>query len=253
MGPGEIFLTSALATLLLGHPRTSSPNLQPIERFSDRGVKSFDRAAGSAEAAQSPVTAAIDRLAIHQTGDGGAKLRLRGTIGSHGTGDSLHPYRWLPQHMSDWTDAHGSMPVAPPAHTQAVHWIQDATGLSEGRVAGLLGVERITVRNWKAGKPIKEASLRRLFETKDVLQRARRQYSRQAELVAWLHTPDLEHGISPATLLSQGEFDRARFLAILAPTAVESLPAWARRPVAAAWHGALEDLERPGEFVVDSS
>lgn len=252
MGPNESFLTSAPAALLIGNPRTSSPNLQSVERFYDRGTQTLARSARHAEA-QSPVSAEIDHVASQQTDDGGAKLRTRRFVGSHGTGDTLRLYRWIPHEHGGSVSAYDSLQFVLPAHTQAVLWIQEATGMSEGRAAELLTVERITVRNWKAGKPIKEASLRRLFETKDVLQRAQRQYSRRDELIAWLHTPDAEQGISPARLLEQGEFDRARFLAVLAPTAVEPLPAWARRPVAVAWRGAVEDLERPGEFADDSS
>lgn len=253
MGPGELFMASALAALLLGNPPTSSPNLQPLDRFYERDAKSVDRFSPLAETTRSPGSAVTDRLAFNQTGDGGATLRAHRTIGSRGTGDTGYPFRWLSHQMRVWTDDYSTFPLALPAHTQAVHWIQHATGLSEGSVAELLGVERMTVRNWKAAKAIREASLRRLFETRDVLQRARRQYSGQAELVAWLYTPDGEHGISPARLLDQGEFDRARFLAVLTPTTVEPMPVWARRPVAAAWRGAMEDLERPGEFVDDSS
>jgi DNA-binding transcriptional regulator YiaG len=202
--------------------------------------------------------ASVERLRLfaEQTDDAGAKLRLQELVTSEGTGevdDGSYRQQSLerPEFGAFGTAKNVVEEMAP--HTQAVFWIQSATGLSEGRVAELLDVERMTVRNWKAGKRIKDTSSRRLFEIKDVLQRAQRWHAKQDELVTWLYTPDREQGISPARLLLQGEFDRARFLAVLKPSKVESTPQWARRPVPAAWRGALEVPERPGEFVEDLS
>jgi hypothetical protein len=72
-------------------------------------------------------------------------------------------------------------------------------------------------------------------------------------LVTWLDTPDPEFGISPRRLLERGEVDRARLLAVMSPTTVAPMPAWAKRPVAPAWQSALERPERRGEFLDDAS
>jgi hypothetical protein len=201
--------------------------------------------------------AARERIAAEQTGDAGVKL-CRRTLGVFvGTGDELTPAApSAPQHWATGKAvqdvALSSASVAP--HADAVRWIQQVTRLSDGKIAALLNVkQRQTVLNWKAGKSIEVTNLRQLMETKDVLARAQRWHSHPNELVAWLHTPDPDHGVSPAKLLSQGDFDRARFLAVLAPSMVEPTPTWAKRPVPAAWRGALEEPDRPGEFVEDSS
>ena len=134
------------------------------------------------------------------------------------------------------------------SHAQAAKWIQDQTGFSEERIAYLLGITRMTFRNWKAGAAITAAHRQRLFETKDVLERAMQQHSRRDELVAWLETPDLIEGTTPANLLHNGNINRARLLAVLSPTSVVQTPAWARGPLPEAWGDVLEHPELPGEF-----
>jgi len=191
------------------------------------------------------VVTSRDRLFAQPTDDAGAKLWPRYDVHFAGTGDDI----FISPHHDSWRSRpptgaiHAPVKVIStqlPPQADAVQWIQQATGLSEVRLAELLGVGRLTVRHWKAGNPIKqEASLRRLLETKDVLRRAQRWHPRPEELVTWLHTPDPDAGISPARLLAHGEFDRARLLAVLEPSAVEPTPAWAKRPVPAAWQEAL--------------
>jgi hypothetical protein len=260
MGPGEIFVNSALSSLLfLGGASTPASNLRPVEGFYSRDGISAHRSLE--EIPLSRPTASADRwnLFVQQTSDAGATLRPWGYGEFRGTGEVRDVFpvaRWHRGTLTDSLDSLQVIDVAPPAlpvHTRAVLWIQNATGMSEGSLANLLNVERMTIRNWKAGKPIKEASLRALVETRDVLRRAQRWHPHQDELKAWLQTPDPDHGISPAKLLSQGEFDRARFLAVLAPSIVEPKPDWVNRSVPAAWQDALQSPHRPGEFLEDTS
>lgn len=255
---GRVVVTAMSGLLFLGGPSTASPSLRPVEASYERGAGNPNRPATATRPEHSLAAAERGHLFGEQTDDASAKLRLHQVVTLQGTGDANRlpqpiplksttgeqkPYPARVFGAADWQ-------MAPQA--EAVQWILDATGLSEVRVAELLDVkQRHTVRNWKAGKPIKEASMRRLVETRDILRRAQRWHPQRHDLVAWLHMPDADSGVSPATLLARGEFDKARFLAILAPARVEPTPAWAKRPVPAAWQESLEEPERPGEFVED--
>lgn len=140
-----------------------------------------------------------------------------------------------------------------PVHSQAVRWIQEATGLGEARVGTLLDVTRMTVRSWKAGSDIQPEHRRQLFEVKDVLERAQRTRMRPDQLSAWLEIPDPVTGVTPQALIERGEFDKARLLAVVSDTTVARTPAWAYAPIAEPWADSLEEPESPGEFKDDLS
>jgi len=138
-----------------------------------------------------------------------------------------------------------------PEHARAVEWLTNVAGLSADRVGGLIGASRVSVQHWKTGASIRDDNLRRLMETHDVLRRAMRQRPERDALAAWLVTPDPHEGVSPEQLLKQGEFNRARMLAVLSPSDVEPMPVWAKRPVAEPWREVGEQRQRPGEFFDD--
>lgn len=242
--------------MLLGSPSTQSPSLKPVEGLYHQEEWRSERVPRGSCVTIPSTTLTHRRTFLEQTGDGGAKIYSWRYAALQGTtcGDSA---RGITAGLRDWEAP--SIPLsaieipALPTHAVAVRWIQQATGISESHLGNMLGVKRMTVRNWKAGKAIKTASLRRLLETKDVLQRAQLQYPSPNQLIIWLNTPDKEHGIAPARLLSEGDFDRARFLAVLTPSTVEPTPSWAKRPVAPVWSEALEEPERPGEFLEEYS
>jgi DNA-binding transcriptional regulator YiaG len=254
MGLNDILLNGALATLLsLGTPSTPSSHLRPASDLYNPGAGSADHADGPREQRQPATAQPINRLRGSRTGDTGAKLDPRRFVGPRGTGVLLlHPSPEHPQIDSThiMANTHG-IELAMPSHARTVQWIKNATGLPEERVACLLGVSRIAIRDWEAGRPIRETNRRRLLETKDILQRAERQHPGRDSLVAWLDTPDPVQETSPATLLERGNLDLARLLAVLAPTSVAPMPTWARRSTSPAWRQALEQPERQGEFLHD--
>lgn len=148
---------------------------------------------------------------------------------------------------------HGIWPNDPvphlPPHTRAVTWIQDAAGMSEQRLADLLDVTRITIRNWKAGGSVRQHNhVERLYQIRDVLERAQQSYPRKDELSAWLATPSLIDGITPESLLRHGDFDKARALALLTKSDVAPTPYWAQNAESSPWAHNLEAREKPGEL-----
>lgn len=230
----------ALAAPMFGEvPQTLSPNLRSMDDLYRGG----DELPG-----WNPIP--IYAVVGQRTGDNGAKLTERDSFPSQGTGISLFVYPVRPNTKPSVIEGNmGEETRLPmPPHTEAVTWIQQHTNLSEERVGAMLGVDRITIRNWKAGLPIKESNLRRVLGTKDVLERAIRHRQGNSQLMAWLETPDIELGVSPGRLLEQGDINRARLLAVMSPSSVAPLPDWARREVPAAWRGALEQPEQSGEF-----
>jgi len=113
-----------------------------------------------------------------------------------------------------------------------MRWIKAATGLSQERIARLVGVSRQTMNLWDRGKPISSDNRRRLFGVRDVLERAAIKHQSPGELQAWLDTPRGTDGLTPAQVLERGEIGRARTLAISAPSAgLQRAASWANRPV----------------------
>lgn len=134
-------------------------------------------------------------------------------------------------------------------HLRAITWIHHATGMSEQRLADLVGVSRMTIRNWKAGSPIRRRDYEaRLFQVKDVLERAQRNHPNVDELSSWLVTPSLVDGTTPEELLKQGNFDKARALALLTNSHVSPTPQWARDAASSPWAHNLEVREKPEDL-----
>lgn len=128
-------------------------------------------------------------------------------------------------------------------HAEAVNWIKDAMGLPLERVGKLLGVSRQTVDAWRKQERISDPKRQRLLAVRDVLERARRLYRTPEELAAWLDTPRGADARTPAQLLEAGEIDRARLLAVAAPSPnLSRPPAWASRPVPEVFQDAMEQL-----------
>jgi hypothetical protein len=135
-----------------------------------------------------------------------------------------------------------------PAAAQTVTWIQECADLSEGQLGSLLGVNRISIRNWKNGLNIRPSNLEALNQVRDILQRAQRTHPTQDELKSWLLAPNPIDSKTPFALISDHEFDRVRMLASLAKSNVAPSPEWAKSAAASPWAHLREEPERPGEF-----
>ena len=120
-----------------------------------------------------------------------------------------------------------SVDIAP--HLSALTWIKAATSLPDSRVAALLGVTRQALVRWRRGEPIAASKRRHLLAVRDVLERAAQCHPPVEALGAWLDTPQGPDARTPSDLLAQGEFDKARLLAVTqASGAVVAPPEWAR-------------------------
>lgn len=137
-------------------------------------------------------------------------------------------------------------------HLNAVHWIKAASGLSQERIGRLIGVTRQTINRWENGEPITDAHRRRLFAVRDVLERSTLRNPTPAELAAWLDTPDAVDGHTPAELLEMGEINKARLLAISAPSpGLATTPEWVRRPIPEAFLAGAEHRQEALQFEQD--
>ncbi len=129
-------------------------------------------------------------------------------------------------------------------HQEAVEWIKEATGSSWEYIRELLGVSRPTLLAWRQGGPINADHRRRLFATRDVLERAARRNPRPSELAAWLETPRGTAAKTPAELLAAGEIDKARLLAITSSSpGVKAPPGWVRQHMPTAYESSKERVE----------
>jgi transcriptional regulator with XRE-family HTH domain len=132
-------------------------------------------------------------------------------------------------------------PDTSPPHLNAIRWIKAATGLSQERIGRLIGVTRQTINRWENGEPITDANRRRLFEVRDVLERAARRYDTLDKLVEWLDRPRGAGGRTPAELLEAEEIDRARLFAVSTPSpGLAPVPEWVHRPVPEAFRTGAE-------------
>lgn len=240
--------TAMATSLLLGNGQTPSDRVRP-PLPPDRAEAS-STATGQRLLPRRLRPQRIGELAGLGTHDVGFRLKREPFSALIGTGPDLLVY---PPHAPTAVVGQGvpSAPLPLPPHTQAIRSILEKSGLSETKVAHLLKVSRIAVRFWKEGGAIRDHHRMQVLETQDLLQRAMRQHPTKEQLLAWLDGPEPESGASPASLIRDGDFGRARLLAMLSPTGVAPLPAWAREPIAAAWEGALEQPERPGELLVN--
>jgi transcriptional regulator with XRE-family HTH domain len=134
-----------------------------------------------------------------------------------------------------------SAPDISSPHLNAIQWIKAATGLSQERIGRLIGVTRQTINRWEQGDPITDANRGRLFTVREVLERATLLYPTPVELAAWLDTPDVIDGRTPAELLEAEEINKARLLAISTPSpGLVPPPAWVRQPVPEAFRAGAE-------------
>lgn len=119
-----------------------------------------------------------------------------------------------------------------PPYVEAVRWIKETTRLPWDRVAELLGVHRQSLYLWLNNGAISDGNKRHLLAVRDVLERAHRRYRTPEELSAWLDTPRGPDARTPAQLLSSGEVDRARLLAVSSPSpGVIPAQRWASQPL----------------------
>ena len=135
---------------------------------------------------------------------------------------------------------------------EVVKAIAELTGLSRQGIAALVGVRRPTIYAWLDDSNISEPNLRRLLATYEVLQRASTRHQTQQAMRAWLHTPRGADALTPASLLAQGEFGRARLLALsTAPPRSTPTPTWTREATPNAWtvreQNRLERVDRGDE------
>lgn len=123
-----------------------------------------------------------------------------------------------------WAGATTLEPQSPTRTVQgALDSIRTMTGLASGQIAEMLGVTRQALYLWERGEAINDAHLSRLLAVRDVLARAARHYHTAKEMRVWLHTPRGADGRTPAQLLTAGEIDRARLLA-MAPLSARVSP-----------------------------
>lgn len=152
--------------------------------------------------------------------------------------------------LGPWISRRGVVPVPKQSqaevrqrapHIEAVRWIKVATGLSDARLGSLIGVSRQTLTNWERGAAIAEENLRRLLAVREVLERAATRSPHPEHLRAWLNTPRGIDGRTPAQLLEANEIDRARLLAMAAPSARVARPSsWVGRSVPTAFRAGAE-------------
>ncbi|HUY79409.1 MAG TPA: helix-turn-helix domain-containing protein [Ktedonobacterales bacterium] len=136
-----------------------------------------------------------------------------------------------------------SAPIQPP-HLEAIRWMKEATGLSQERIAELLGVSRQTLNRWNRGEPIKDINRRRIFGVRQILELAVNKHPTREQMLAWLDTPQLADGVTPAQALAAGNLDRARLLAVTTPSPhVKRPPAWVRWPVPEAFRAGAEHMQ----------
>jgi transcriptional regulator with XRE-family HTH domain len=100
-----------------------------------------------------------------------------------------------------------------------VRWIAEASGLSLSELARLLDVTRQTIHNWLKDGPASRRHYTALKAVQGILQRAARNLGSLDEVRIWLQTPVGSSGVKPITLLSDGDYDRVRYLAIASPSA----------------------------------
>jgi hypothetical protein len=128
-------------------------------------------------------------------------------------------------------------------HQEAVEWIKEATALSWDRVGKLLGVTRQAINAWRLGGPIRNDHRQRLFEVREVLERAAKRNPRPSDLAAWLDTPRGADARSPADLLEAREIGRARLLAATTPSPkVKAPPMQVQRDALEAYQESRERL-----------
>ena len=171
----------------------------------------------------SALEALKDLLTSQTAAIGGANLLMLG-------GWDLPHGRTHPESERDDTDSAALLPKEAPARL-ALEDIIQRIALSIERVAQLMAVTRQSVHLWRQGGAISQHNLERLLALQDVLDRAGRFHPTPQALQGWLQTPRGAEGHTPWQLLVQGEFDRARLLAMTKPSpGLLQPPAWLSKP-----------------------
>lgn len=111
----------------------------------------------------------------------------------------------------------------------AVNELKASTGLSDERLAALLGITRPTLWAWQQGKGIFDAHRRRLFAVRAVIREVASRHGPRDRLVEWLDSPYLPDGRTAGDALEAGDLNRARFLISTRPAGAARPRQWARR------------------------
>jgi hypothetical protein len=117
----------------------------------------------------------------------------------------------------------------------ALIWIKSATCVSDTRIGEMVGVTRQAISAWqRRTAQINDTNRRRLLATRDILRRAAARVGEGEPLKMWLDTPVTDDGRTPADLIENGQFDKARYYAVASVKSPEiaSLPTWASPDVA---------------------
>lgn len=123
----------------------------------------------------------------------------------------------------------------------AIHWMENMTGLSQDRIGKLIGVSRQAINGWKRGGRIADDNRQRIFAVRDVLKRALTKYPSRDLLTTWLDTPRGADGRTPAQLIEANEINRARLLAMSSPSPrLAAVPPWVNRYVPEAFRAGAE-------------
>lgn len=118
------------------------------------------------------------------------------------------------------------------AGSRLVTQMVTVSGLGKGKVANdLLGVERQTLYHWERGiTDINSENLKKVTQICEVLDLAKESLSdTNVSVREWLYTPRGIDGVTPQGLILQGDFTKARLLAIASlPRKRTEIPGWLR-------------------------
>lgn len=154
--------------------------------------------------------------------------RLMGTVATH----SMVQEILLPANINPMPLEANPLPVLTPTPASAtISQIVELSGMSRGEVAAkLLGVSRQSLWNWDTDGNIASKNLEKLTTILAILEAAaksQRGAPDTKDLRWWLFTPRGESEVTPQELILNGEFSRARLLALTeAPRKRASSPEW---------------------------
>jgi len=101
-------------------------------------------------------------------------------------------------------------------HQETVAWLVETVGLSRARVAELVGVSRQTINRWQSGFQIQRAHWSRLASVTDVIRRVHERLTTADRTRKWLDAPEGMAGRTPMNMITAGDIDGARALAMAA-------------------------------------
>lgn len=123
---------------------------------------------------------------------------------------------------------------------EEIRSIQRLSSWSARELGEVIGVDRVTVQYWLAGKKPSSENHEVIVQINDVLKRAEKNTG-QTEVPRWLITPSAADGKTPKQLLSEGNYDRARTRAMVSPTQVRQIPGIHENAGASPWSNLLEE------------